>query len=75
MDEYSSHSLRGWGPGAQGSLKDEGMDHSPGKPLRPRGVLAEGEGNLECEGEEGNNASFTYATFINYGSGGCSLSN
>ena len=48
MDKYSSHSLSRWGPGTQGSLNDEGMDHSPGKPLWPREVLAEGKGNLDC---------------------------
>lgn len=57
MNKYSSHSLgRAWGPRAPESLKDEGMDHSTGKPLSPREVLAEGQGNLECIVEEGDNA-------------------
>jgi hypothetical protein len=34
------------GTQAQGSLKDEGMDHPPSKPLRPTEVLAEGEGSV-----------------------------
>lgn len=37
MNKYSSHSLgRAWGSRAQGSLEDEGMNHSSGKPLRPK---------------------------------------
>lgn len=32
------------------------MDHSSGKPLRPREALAEGEGDLDCTVEEGDDA-------------------
>lgn len=61
MNKDSGHSLRrAWGPRAQGSLKDEGMDHSSGKPQRPREGLSEGEGNLECMVEEGNRRSRSF---------------
>lgn len=64
MDKYSNHSLRrAKGPRAQGSFKDEGMNHVLSKPPRPREVLAESERNLQCK-VEGDNAYHLFMSHL-----------